>query len=660
MSTADDTLRELAAENGIYLEFFDLHGVRHAATPDTLRALLKAIGVAATSEAEVHEALAERRGASRRMPAEHIVAAGQEVRISAPDCTWVLETEAGDVVAEGRSADGIGLPQVEVGYYRLRCEGPDWSAETFVLARPARAPSMPQAPCWGATGALYGLRSDRNGGLGSYPELGVVSETLGRAGAQFFGINPVHAIGWATTDMISPYSPSHRGAFNTDHIAPATGLGPCPDDALIDYAAFRERQRTVLRQDFATFQASGDRTAFAAWCETCSADIKTFAVFEAISERHGHDFRRWPTALQQPGRAADAEARDNATFHLWLQWLAQTQLDAAQARATASGMALGLYLDLAVGPRPDGAEVWMNAATIAKGVTIGAPPDHLSPEGQSWALAAHAPGQLAAYRYAPFRSMLRNLMARCGLLRIDHALGLLRSFLIPDDGSPGGYIAQPLDSLLAVITIEAHRAGCVVVGEDLGLVPNGLRAAMKASGLYSYSVWQFEANHLGEIRPADSLAPDSLACFGTHDTPTVQGFWYGNDIDWWQRVGWITPQERADRHGDRARQRASLRKVSSLRPSAAAPEITETLHDRLAASPAAMVSVQLDDVFGAVEAQNLPGTIDEHPNWRRRLPVSLDEMAQSDALARTAGIMNRHRAPAQDEPELPHTKELTA
>ncbi|MEL7089335.1 MAG: 4-alpha-glucanotransferase, partial [Planctomycetota bacterium] len=316
--------------------------------------------------------------------------------------------------------------------------------------------------CWGVTGALYGLRSDRNGGLGTYADLGALAETLGEAGAQFFGINPAHALGWTTDDIISPYSPSHRGALSTDHIQPAKGLGPTPDEALIDYAVYRKAQRAALEAEFAGFV---DRSGFADWCKACSDDVRHFAVFEAISEIFGADFRGWPLELQSPGRAADTAAGDRARFHLWLQWLAEAQIDEAQARALAGGMSMGLYLDLAVGPRPDGAEVWINSHTIAKGVTIGAPPDHLSPEGQSWALAAHGPELLSKARYAPLRSMLRGLMAHCGLIRIDHALGLLRSFWIPDDGSPGGYISQPLDALLAVIAIEAHRAKCVVVGE---------------------------------------------------------------------------------------------------------------------------------------------------------------------------------------------------
>ncbi|MFA8386634.1 MAG: 4-alpha-glucanotransferase [Pelagibaca sp.] len=648
MSHTDDSLRALARAQGIYLEFFDLHGTKHEASPETLRALLRALGTDVDNTATVNA------------PSEVIAFAGDAIPVPvAGRCDWTLLDETGAIVAEGRATDRIDLPPLEVGYYDLHRIGTH-SGQSFVMVRPPRAPDLASKShsntCWGTTGALYGLRSARNGGLGTYADLGAVAATFGHAGAQFLGVNPLHALGWAMQDIISPYSPSHRGMFNIDHIAVEGGLGPTPGADLIDYAGFRQKHRAALEAQF----AQRDTEAFASWCATSSEDTRRFAEFEAISEDHGQDFRTWPAALQTPGAAAQKAAGKRAEFHLWLQYLAETQIDAAQGAATQAGMDLGLYLDLAVGPRPDGAEVWMNADTIAQGVTIGAPPDHLSPEGQSWALAAHAPGPLAKARYAPLRSMLRRLMAKCGVLRIDHALGLLRSYWLPDDGSPGGYITQPLDALLAVITIEAHRAGCLVVGEDLGLVPDGFREAMNTSGLYSYAVWQFETTDTGAILPADTLPPYSLACFGTHDTPTLNGFWHGTDIEWWHRVGWVTSGDRAARHSHRARQRASLRKICDIPATARIAQVAEAVHGALAESPAALVSVQLDDVFTELEAQNLPGTINEHPNWRRRLSVPVEEMAQSAVLRHIADVMTIQRGSVADQDSADHSEEASA
>jgi len=662
VSGPDDQLRNLAQAHGVYLDFFDLHGAKHAASPETLRALLRGLGIDATTGADVLDALETARRTSSTLPSELIVRAGEATTLAAPACSWTIVDESGQIAGEGTGETALTLPAMQVGYFHLHASGEGWSATTFVLSRPARAPDLQSQchrdTCWGATGALYGLRSKQNGGLGNYDDLGTVAATLGRKSAQFLGVNPLHAIGWAEEDIISPYSPSHRGAFNTDHIAIPDGLGPCPNDAFIDYKTFRTMQRARLEQSYK--DGVSDHSEYKTWSATCPEDLKHFATFEAISEQFGYDFRTWPRVLQTPGPEAVKAAGKRADFHLWLQWLADTQIDAAQTQAKSADMSLGLYLDLAVGPRPDGAEVWMNTETIAQGVSIGAPPDHLSPEGQSWALAAHAPGRLASAEYKPLRSILHTLMAKCGFLRIDHALGLLRSFWIPDDGSPGGYITQPLDALLAVITIEAQRAGCVVVGEDLGLVPDGFRYAMNDAGIYSYAVWQFEANHLGDIRPANTLPPFSLACFGTHDTPTLNGFWYANDIEWWHTVGWINGSDRHKRHAHRSRQRASLRHVTDLASDAAAEAVTDTLHAALAASPAALVSVQLDDVFGELEAQNLPGTVDAHPNWRRRLSIPVEDMADHPSLGRVSDVMNANRPQSTAQDDIEYPKEVSA
>ncbi|MEM8730941.1 MAG: 4-alpha-glucanotransferase [Pseudomonadota bacterium] len=655
MSGPEASLDSLAELHGVHTSFFALDGTRHTAGRDTLRALLAALGVEADTDAMIREHLRAHQAAmaARIIDPEHILKAEQSgcVPVHQP-CAWVLLTEDGAQVGEGRAETTATLPPLEVGYYRLvvtqAAQGSQGSRAATtqsarIFARPDHAPDVTdrtgQQRCWGFIGALYGLRSSENGGLGNYSDLADACAAMGQAGAHFFGINPVHALGWAGGDMISPYSPTHRGFFNIDHIATAAGLGPTPRSSLIDYATFRDRHRAALRTEFDAFAAAPGSSAFETWKAAQGEALVRFSQFEAISATHGPDARLWPAALQGPGPAAQDAAGNAAAFHAWLQWRAETQLDGAQASARAAGMSLGLYLDLAVGPRPGGAETWMNPDTIAKGVTIGAPPDHLSPEGQSWALAAHAPGSLATAFYAPLRDMLRKLMVRCGLLRIDHALGLLRSYWIPDDGSPGGYISQPLDTFLAIIAIEAERTGCVIVGEDLGLVPDGFRERLGAAGLYSYAVWQFETFHDGQIRPASDLSAHSMACFATHDTPTLRGFWYGEDIAWWHSVGWLSGNAVNARHAQRARQRQSLRAQCNLGPTASADGISQAVHVALAQAPSALLAVQLDDALGLTDAQNLPGTIDEHPNWRRRLPLAVEDFADCNDIQSACDLM---------------------
>lgn len=654
--TPDAALRRLAQAHGVHLDFHDLNGQRHDTPAPTLRALLRALGVDAGTDAAVAEALAAGRAAraDRHLPEEIILRADEPLDLPVEAaCDWVLLDETEAQVAANRAEGQLALPALAVGYYSLQLSGPGWREESFVMVRPAHAPLLQETTghsrSWGVTAALYGLRSGQNGGLGSYADLATTAEALGRQGAQFLGINPVSALGWAASDTISPYSPTHRGFFNPDHIALQKGLGPSPASGIIDYAGFRARHRPALE---AEFKAARPGAAYKRFCAQAGTPLDDFAAFEALSETHGPDSRSWPAELRSPGAKARKAAGKRAEFHRWLQWKAETQVDAAQSAARDAGMPLGLYLDLAVGARPGGAEAWMHPDTVAQGVTIGAPPDQLSPEGQSWDLVAHAPGRLAAVRYAPLRAMLRKLMGKCGLIRIDHALGLMRSFWLPDDGSPGAYISQPFDALLAVVAIEAHLAGCVVVGEDLGLVPAGFRERMNAAGLYSYAVWQYETEHDGWLHPARDLRPFSLACFATHDTPTLRGFWYGADVALWQEIGWITSGAAMQRHGQRAHQRASLRQHCAI-PSTARPEdVAHAIHGALAKSPAAMTAVQLDDILGQVEAPNLPGTIDEHPNWRRRTPVAVEDFATSPALAETARTLSA----GDRQPHAPEAK----
>jgi 4-alpha-glucanotransferase len=351
--------------------------------------------------------------------------------------------------------------------------------------------------------------------------------------------------------------------------------------------------------------------------------LQTFAQFEVLSKNFGTDWRDWPNDPAVP-------PKEQLGFHMWLQWVADTQLGRAQTRAVAAGMPLGLYLDLAVGPRRDGAESWCERDAIAQGVSVGAPPDHLSPEGQNWDLAAFAPRKLQAQRYAPLRRILSQTMHHAGVIRIDHVLGLNRSFWLPDDGSPGAYIRQPFEALLAVIKIEAERHNCLVIGEDLGLVPDGFRDTMRGHGFYGYSVLQYERDDHGGFRDPHSGAEQVLSCFATHDTPTVNGFATGRDIDWWAKLGWIDAPEA---------KHAQARRHDEITAIAHDGDFRTHVHTLLARSNAALVAVQLDDVLGSVEAQNLPGTIDEHPNWRRKYTSPLEGLAHDDRLTATASIM---------------------
>lgn len=665
MSTS--VLHQLADAYGILPMFHDLGGHEHWTSDDTRRALLKAMRVDALSDADAAASLEAFKSeqANRLVPPEFVVTACQGASVPAfRPCEWRLTGEDGREIASGHAERHVELPALGVGVYQLEAVSGSYAQTAMIPVAPVKTPALAsrvgQERIWGVTAPLYGLRSDRNLGLGDYADLKNLASLIGAAGAGFLGVNPIHNLGWSLTDIASPYSPSHRGFLNTIHIAAdaVPGLegngkaGSLIETAraavdrsagLIDYQTVRSRQQPLMEALFGVFKAHAHEPArlrFEAFAGQGGEDLHLFAAFEALASRHGENWHNWPDALKDPyGLPDDACDPAETEFHIWLQWVATEQLNLISG---ASDLPLGLYLDLAVGARRDGAEAWMGQDGVAKGISLGAPPDHLSPGGQNWHLTAFAPSLCANNGYRSFRSVLRQTMRPAGVIRIDHVLGLNRSFWLPDDGSAGAYVQQPFETLLALAGIEAHQAGCVVVGEDLGLVPDGFRESLEERGIYGYSVLQYEKEWDGSFRDPSHLRAHSLACFATHDTPTLHGFCTGRDIDWWQRLAWIDDDTAARLRDERKTS------VAALVPEGADPG--QAIHDRLARSPAAMTSVQLDDILGEEEAQNLPGTTDEHPNWRRIYKTALEDLVEDPVLKKKADLM-RNAGRAQIYPE---------
>ena len=671
----DVALRALAETVGILPRWRDLAGAEQAAGPDTQRALLAAMGIPSASEAEIRESLADHRArqAARRIPEEIVVTAGTDARIPIQSIAdWQLELEAGDT-HEGRDEREIALA-LPAGLHRLTV-GDECC---LVIAAPERAPAVDEVAgrgkAWGLSAALYGLRSTRNLGVGDYRDLAVAAEQMARLGADFIGINPVHARGTAR-DACSPYSPTCRTALEPGHIAPdavpgfgrsaeagrllkahAADLEAERDRDLLDYEAQERRQREILEALFRTIiEADGSAAAdLAAWRRGPGCALEWFAVFEAVAGVRGPDWRAWPAALQVADspevRRFASEHAKTVRYHAWLQWLATRQLAEAQAAARGAGMAFGLYLDLAAGVRPGGADTWASPTCFAEGVSLGAPPDAFSPDGQTWTLAPFHPAGLRAAGYEPFVRMLRAAMAHAGIVRIDHVLGLDRSFWVPACGAPGGYVRYPLEPLLGLIRIEAARAGCIVVGEDLGSVPRGLRRRLADAGLLGCAVMQFETDNCG-FRPPRRYRPASIASAGTHDTPTLKGWWSGRDIELRHRLGRTTEKDRTESLAARAAARGDLGRLlvkeghappdldSGAPPAEAGDATVVAVHALLAGAGSALLAVQLDDAMGIVEQQNLPGTIDEHPNWRRRYPVAVEALAGDPRLAAIASVV---------------------
>jgi 4-alpha-glucanotransferase len=625
-------LAALAGAAGLVPVYADQTGRRHEAPDETLRAALAAMGLPAATEAEAAEALAalEAARAARALPEWAVVEAGRRHALAAAaEGAWTLALEGGGE-AGGRAEGGrVELPPLPAGRHRLSLAG----AACWLLAAPPRLPPPPRA--WGVTVPLYGLPPEAaGGGLATYADLAEWAAALGRAGAAFVGINPVHAGFPEDPAAFSPYAPSHRRRFATRHVA--AGEPTEPPAPFVDYAAAWTARKAALEAAFAAGGACDP--AFAAWRAGEGPALETFALHQAISERFGPYWSDWPAALRRPdGAEARAFACDHArrlAFHAWLQFRAEAGLAEAQRAARGAGMALGLYLDLAVGTHPAGAETWAEPQLFARGISLGAPPDAFAPQGQTWGVVPFSPPALVADGFAAFAETLARQLRFAGMLRIDHILGFERAFWVPEAGGlPGLYVRMPRDALLAVARIEAARAGAVLVGEDLGNIPEGFQAALADSGILGCRVAMFERDWAtGAFRDSADWDAEVLASFATHDLPTWKGWREGRDIDW---------RHRLDRSADSlAERRARAEEVARMDQAiGGAVGDVAALHRFLGRSAARLVALQIEDILGLEEQANLPGTVHEHPNWRRRLPAGAAALAADPRLAEAAAIM---------------------
>jgi (1->4)-alpha-D-glucan 1-alpha-D-glucosylmutase len=518
-------------------------------------------------------------------------------------------------------------------------------------------PALATGRAWGFAVQLYSLRSARNWGIGDFGDLRLLVETAARLGAGVVGLSPLHAGG------LGPYSPSSRHALDPRFIDMAPLLARSPaarrlarsapfrarierlrEAELVDYAGVWTAKREALEL---AFRDAGPQRA-----EPMPREIREYALFEALREDLGAPWQSWPREYQSPRSPAVRRfARRHAPrvrFHAWLQREARVQLDAAQRHALELGMPVGLYVDLALGADRGGAEVWAGQAAYAVGVSAGAPPDDFNPRGQDWGLPPWSPRALAAADCEPFARLLRANMPEGGALRLDHVMALARLYWIPPGARPheGAYVRYPLEDLLAVLAAESRARRCLVIGEDLGTVPPELRETFERAGLVSYRPLIFGKDAAGEYAPPEAYPRSALACLTTHDLPTWRGFWAARDLELREQHGMaVDPQgERALRDDDKRRLRRALEREGFDATAAGA-------HAFLARTPCKLVMLQPEDIFEVLEQANLPGTVDQHPNWRRKLPLPLERWAADSRMQATAQLFAPRRP--IDDPAAP-------
>lgn len=631
------TLQALAEAAGIVPRYVDQTGRERVTSEETARGLLAGMNLPAETEAAAAETLeALRRDAAERALAPTVVVeAEREARLPLPPGRhrWTLVTEDGER-SEGAAEAMLTLPPLPLGYHRLEIGG----ASTTLLAAPARLPLPERA--WGVTLGLYALRPPGDPGHGDYGDLASAATALGAQGAAFVGANPIHAGFPNDASAPSPYSPSHRRRLNVAYIPVQAALPPGGE--FVDYGPTWEARRAALEAEFRLFQDREADPGFEHWLAEGGEELHRFAVHQALSDEHDSYWSAWPAALTRPASpevAAFAEAHASAVrFHAWLQWRAEAALSQVAAAARAAGMRHGLYLDLAVGTHPHGAETWADPTQFAQGVSLGAPPDAFSKEGQRWGLAPFNPRQLLGTGMRALAETLCAQLRFAKLLRIDHILGFDRAFWVPE-GAPGAYVQMPREQMLAVVRIEAARAGATVVGEDLGNIPEGLPEVLSGAGLLGCRVVMFERTPDG-WRPALEWDEAALGSFGTHDLPVWRGWRSGRDIAWRRDVGDIDAEQFESAMAERERDVADFDAL--LRGEGAAgddPESPDGMHRFLGRTRSALVALQIEDMLDLVEQPNLPGTIDQHPNWRRKMPIGPAAMAEDERIARAAEIM---------------------
>ncbi|MBA4007530.1 MAG: 4-alpha-glucanotransferase [Erythrobacter sp.] len=652
-----DQLHALAQAAGVAREWTDVEGRHQIVSDAALAAVLAALGHEAASERQIVRSLAVIAEQRRALPAMLVADCGATITL--PFCVTRAEATGEDGVPRALAVEGDRLTVPDApGYYDLALGG-----RTARLAvAPPRCPLPPQDKGrrpWGVSVQIPALRGAHPFPFGTFGELAEAARAFGTAGADALAINPVHALFPGHGKGYSPYSPSSRLFLNGALADPAlAGLLPLPADdgtPLIDWAEALPRRLADLRAVFAALEPAR-RAAFTAADEPM---LRRHALFDALdchfrAASGAHGWRDWPAAFHDPeGEAAaqfSAENADEIAFHLFVQSLARAGLDAAQAAAKDAGMGIGLIGDLAVGVDPSGSDAWSLRHAMLDGLTIGAPPDPLGPLGQNWSITGFSPDGLWASGYAPWIAMIRAGLASGGGLRIDHAFGLARLWVIPEGGATqdGAYLTYPFEDLIRLATLEAHRAGAFIIAEDLGTAPHGFTGAVTAKAMLGMRVLWFEraADH-GFIGAGD-YEPLSAAMSGTHDTVTVAGWWRGRDLDWAEQLGRL-PEDmtRAEAESIRDWDRGLLWSTldhTAPRPSPddAAPVVDAAIA-HIAATPSALALVTLEDMLGLEEQPNLPGTVDVHPNWRRRLAAPIAQSIADPDTARRCAILTGPR-----------------
>ena len=689
-------LAALAEAHGVATHYWSFFGERVTVPARTLRAVLTAMGIAPHTDAEVDAALADAIGQPwRRLiaPSAVVRAGGGELLVHVADrhdvsLTVALEDGAWrdlpipEQRPESRMIDGVIVWRVHVplpsdlplGWHTVHAaqrphgrSEPDRTAQCSLVVTPARLAEPPSRPghggrSWGLMAQLYSLRSRSSWGMGDFADMGDLAAIAGARGADFLLVNPVHAAEVTVPIEASPYRPATRRFLAPLYVRPedireaayldagaqarlaqarAAVAALNTDADRIDRDAVWTAKLAALEAVFAAPRSPGRQAGLDAFVAREGAALREFALWCALEEHYAgvdRPAQAWDARSDLVAQLAD-ELAARVDFHCWLQWIADEQVANAQHAARASGMRIGIMHDLAVGVHPAGSDAWSLRDLYAQGITVGAPPDMYNQQGQNWDQPPWLPAALAESGYAALRDMVRGLLRHAGALRIDHVIGLFRLWWIPDGAgaAEGTYVRYDHEAMIGVLVLEAHRAGAVVIGEDLGLVEPWVRDELAARGVLGTSVLWFEQEG-GAPRPPEHYRRDVLATVNTHDLPPTAGYLADEHVALRARLG-LLEQPVAEARADAARERAAmlalLRDRGLIDDDAGEEEIIAALHVLLAAAPSRLLGVALVDAVGERRVQNQPGTDTEYPNWQVPLADAAGRAVLLDDLAAT-------------------------
>ena len=665
-------LDDLARAYGVAVDYWDQAGVLRRSTDDAIEGVLRALGADPSDDATIAASLEERevRDWRRTLPPVVVVVGGSQARIwvhvphGSPVRVWI-ELEDGGVVEPAQSdrwvdprlvddrligeATFVVPADLPLGWHVIKALGDDGLSESTLVVTPERLypPALASGDrLWGLMAQIYAVRSRRSWGVGDLTDLADLAAWSGHElGADFVLVNPLHSAAPLVPMTPSPYLPATRRFPNPLYLR----IEEIPEYAYLDGSDRKVVRRLgkplrklsadlIDRDAIWTAKAAaleivrrvpltpGRQSRYDAYVEREGVGLIDFATWCALAEELGTEWRDWPEGLRHPSspeivawRAAHA---DRIERHLWMQWLLDEQMEQTQEAAVEVGMRAGVIHDLAVGVAGEGADAWALQDVLAAGVTVGCPPDMYNQLGQNWAQPPWRPDALADAAYVPYRDMLRTLLRHSGGIRVDHILGLFRQWWIPE-GSPaseGAYVAFDHEALVGILALEAHRAGALVIGEDLGTVEPRVEQFLYERGILGTSILWFERGPGGVLKEPEHWRGDALASVTVHDLPPTAGYLAGEHVRIRADLGLLSRPVAEERAADDAATREWLDLAVDRGWLDVAEADTDAqvvaLHRIVAASPARLIGISLPDLVGDVRAQNQPGTDQEYPNWR--------------------------------------------